>query len=166
MSDIFVERLKILSKNPSWAMELGKASEHMVCADIILNGYRCYLSDQGLPYDLVIDVDGRLIRVQVKASCFAREVNHRGKNSRLAYSFAVRRRGKLGKGDRLSEAHCDLIALVALDIKEIAYFVTNEVAMTVQLFGPGSEHVGRYGRTWLKTIDQYPLSDALKRMEN
>ena len=58
-----------LASNPSNALEIGKAAEHLVCADLIIQGYRAYLSDQGLPYDAVVDVSGHLIRVQIKSAC-------------------------------------------------------------------------------------------------
>ena len=35
-------------------LELGKAAEHLVVADLILSGYRAYLTEQGLPYDVVV----------------------------------------------------------------------------------------------------------------
>ena len=49
-------------------LELGKAAEHLVCADLIMQGYRAFLSDQGLPYDILVDVQGVFVRVQVKAT--------------------------------------------------------------------------------------------------
>jgi hypothetical protein len=34
---------------------MGKAAEHLVCADLLMKGYNAFLSAQGLPYDVVID---------------------------------------------------------------------------------------------------------------
>jgi len=34
-------------------MQVGKAGEYLVCADLISKGYVAYLSEQGLPYDVV-----------------------------------------------------------------------------------------------------------------
>jgi hypothetical protein len=39
-------------------LELGKAAEHLVVADLLLQRYRAFLSDQGLPYDAIVDLDG------------------------------------------------------------------------------------------------------------
>jgi hypothetical protein len=36
-------------------LEMGKAAEHLVCADLLMKGYNAFLSAQGLPYDVVID---------------------------------------------------------------------------------------------------------------
>lgn len=40
----------ILSKE----LQLGKAGEHLVCFDLINQGYNAFLADQGLPYDVVV----------------------------------------------------------------------------------------------------------------
>ena len=45
----------------------GTAAEHLVCADLLLCGYRAFLADQNCAYDIAVDVAGRLIRIQVKA---------------------------------------------------------------------------------------------------
>ena len=47
---------------------MGKAAEHLVCADLLMKGYNAFLSDQGLPFDVVIDLGRRLFRVQVKGT--------------------------------------------------------------------------------------------------
>jgi hypothetical protein len=39
---------------------MGKAAEHLVCADLLMKGYKAFLSAQGLPYD-VIDLKPRLV---------------------------------------------------------------------------------------------------------
>lgn len=145
------------------ALELGKAAEHLVAADLILQGYRCYLSDQGLPYDLVVDLAGHLIRLQVKASCFPKNVNAQGRNARMAYSWAVRRRGK-GGDKRLSNSDCDIVALVALDIRQTAYFPIHKCASTMQLNVEGTPIFIGVKRTQFgkyPAISSYKFSDAI-----
>ncbi len=142
-------------------LELGKAAEHLVCADLILSGYRAYLSDQGLPYDIVIDLHGRLIRVQVKSTMASKNVNARGKNRRIAYSFGVRRRGKNGN-QNLNDSDCDIVALVAIDIRTVAYMPISIVGQTVQIAPPGVLPETKTWRGgWGRTMDQWPLRDAL-----
>jgi len=145
------------------ALELGKAAEHLTCADLIVSGYRCHLAGHGLPYDLVIDHADRLIRVQVKAASFARNVNMAGRAVRMAYSFNVRRRGKRGYR-RLRDADCDLVALVALDIAIVAYLPLAEAGTTVQLYPPGYEFRGQYRRSRLESIAGFPIAHALARI--
>jgi hypothetical protein len=156
--------LRTLSRDPKLALDLGKAAEHLVCADLILNGYRCYLSDQGLSYDIVVDVNGMFCRVQVKACCFPRNMNGGGKHARIGYTFHVRRRGKNQRGKRLDASHCDIVALVAIDIGAIAYLPLKEVGQTYQLMPPGYGFPGRYKRTRGVPIDQFPFSAALQRL--
>ncbi len=114
---------KIIDANRA-ELEIGRAAEHLVVADLIVQGYRAFLTDQGLPYDVVVDVDGRLYRIQVKATCKARNVNTvkrtADRGERYAYTWHVRRVGKKGR-KRLSDSDCDVLALVALDVKRIAY---------------------------------------------
>ena len=124
--------LRRMAGDPANALELGKAAEHLVAADLILQGRRCYLSDQGLPYDLVVDTGERLLRIQCKAACFAKNVSMQGRVQRIAYSFSVRRRGKHGS-KRLTNNDCDVIALVALDRRIIGYFPIHRCASTMQI---------------------------------
>lgn len=157
-------KLAALARDPSAAMDIGKAAEHLVCADLILEGHRCFLSDQGLPYDLLVDAAGRIVRVQVKATCFARNVNASGRNERIAYSWSVRRRGRDKRGAPLSADHCDVVALVALDIRAVAYFAQPECGQTMQLLAPGGAHrQGGKAPRWTGTVDSYPFEAALSR---
>ena len=49
-------------------LQLGKAGEHLVCFDLISQGHNAFLADQGLPYDVLVDLDGSIKRIQVKTS--------------------------------------------------------------------------------------------------
>lgn len=156
--------LAALSTDSNMSLELGKAAEHLVCANLIMSGYRCYLSDQGLPYDVIIDLGGRLVRVQVKSTCFPRNMNARGRSERVGYTFHVRKRGKNQKAVRLNESMCDIVAMVALDILAIAYLPISEVGQTCQFMQPGYVFKGAYRRTRGEPIDSFPIEAALKSM--
>jgi hypothetical protein len=146
-------------------LDVGKAAEHLVCADLLLAGRCAYLSDQGLPYDVVVDVDGRLIRLQVKATMAPTNINASGRHARLCYSFSARRRGKNG-WKRLSCADCDIIALVALDLRVVAYIVLHRAGQTIQLAPPaGIRSLSKNRVRWGGTIDQYPFSHALAELD-
>lgn len=58
-------------------LQTGKAGEYLVCADLILNGFVAYPSEQGLPYDVVMDFNGRLLKVQVKSTRGLRQLQQR-----------------------------------------------------------------------------------------
>ena len=109
----------------------GVAGEHLVCADLLLRGYRAFIADQNCPYDVAMDVGGRLVRIQVKATRKERPTPQR-KQHTPAYLFHIRRCGNGGRRS-YDGRDFDLMALVALDIKEVAYIRMAEAKQTVHL---------------------------------
>jgi hypothetical protein len=141
------------------ALEIGKAAEHLVCADLILSGHRAFLTDQGLPYDVVFDHGGRLLRVQVKSTSVSRPVPGRP-GSPLSYIFHVRRAGR-GARRIIGNDEFDLLALVALDIRVVAYVpMGTRIRQTIHLRAPGAAFWHANKRN--DNIDQYSLSRALE----
>ena len=147
--------------DPTRALDLGKAAEHIVCADLILAGYRVFLSDQGLPYDVLVDLGERFIRVQVKSTTRTKNANAKGRAANMVYVFHVRRRGRDGKGTRLSSDHCDVVALVALDTRTVAYMPISGVAQTVSLYPSGYKFPGKFKRSRYAAIDGFPFGQAV-----
>lgn len=146
----------VLFAPASDALRLGKAGEHLVCADLLARGYDAFLSDQGLPYDVLVDFGGRIIRVQVKTSLSPKNANAKGKAPNLVYQFNIRRRGRDGGGRPLDQSHCDIVALVGLAHKAIAYLRLDEISQTVALHPPGYSFHGRFVRKRMGSIDQFP----------
>lgn len=149
------------------AMELGTAGEHLVCADLLCRGHRAFMSAAGLPYDVIADVDGRLVRVAVKATSAPRERPGRG-GSKYRYGFNIFRAARHSNGAHTRQlytrAECDLVALVALDIKRIAYLKVETAPQTMWIEAPTEQPAWRSGKA-LKTIkdfDDFNLEDALK----
>ena len=142
-------------------LEIGKAGEHFVCFHLLMKGYNAFLADQGQNYDILLDKDGILYRIQVKSSQKAKNVNSQGRNERVAYSFSAKRMGKNGSKS-LSKKDADIIAVVALDIGEVAYFPIEFVGQTLQLSPPDirpETHTGKDG--WGKNISQFPIEKAI-----
>lgn len=110
-------------------LQLGKAGEYLVCADLILKGFVAYPSEQGLPYDVVLDTGKKLIRVQVKTTEKTRAIPQRNKRTE-AYIFNIKRRGK-GNKSLYADGTVDIFALVCLDSKQIAYVKDKEMKGTV-----------------------------------
>jgi hypothetical protein len=139
-------------------LELGKAAEHLVVSDLILSGYRAYLTEQGLPYDVVVDDGETLYRVQVKASRCAKRMPQRACNT-PGYLYNVRRAGKGGR--RLyADDEFDIVALVAMDLRIVAYLpFKGRVLQTIYLRPPGHQGSARTERT--RTIDQFPIETTL-----
>lgn len=102
-------------------LQLGKAGEHLVCFDLIMQGYNAFLADQGLPFDILIEKAGQLKKIQTKSIS---QLKSYGKSKDI-YRFGTRK----GKGNiaRASEAEVDYYAFVALDIKKVAYIPIKEM---------------------------------------
>lgn len=112
-------------------LQIGKAGEYLVCADLILKGFVAYPSEQGLPYDVVIDTGATLLKVQVKTTQGPLKVKQRSGNY-SAYLFSIKRSGKDGK-TRYSEQEIDLFALVTLDTKEIGYIWNSQMPTSINV---------------------------------
>lgn len=110
-------------------MQAGVAGEHLVCADLILQGYPAFPTGQGLPFDIAVDVDGRLIRVQVKTTRQPTNIPQRVTHI-PGYIFNVRRMGKGGR-KRYEERDVDVFALVALDSRSIGYVTVPQTKTTM-----------------------------------
>lgn len=114
----------------------GTAAEHLVTADLILGGWRAFMADQNCPFDVAVEVEGRLIRVQVKSTRQQRAIPQRAEHT-PAYLFHVRRAGK-GGARLYAHDSFDVLALVALDINRIAYLPPSAVKQTIHVRPPGT----------------------------
>ncbi len=160
--NIDLNKLKKLSTSKN-ALNMGKAAEHLVCASLILNGYQAYLSDQGLPYDILIDLGDKILRVQVKATGFPKNVNATGRTERLAYCFHVRRRGRNAQGSRLDKTMCDIVAVVGLSDLAIGYFPIEFCGQTIQVLPDGEKTKQlNQGKDW-GCISSFTITAALEK---
>lgn len=110
-------------------LQAGKAGEYLVCADLIIKWHIAFLSEQGLPFDVVMEYNNRLIKVQVKSTRQLRPLIQR-KTPINVYQFNIKRCGK-GNKKRIDDLSCDIFALVALDTKEIGYMANKDVKQTM-----------------------------------
>lgn len=139
---------------------IGMAAEHLVCADLLLLGYRAFLAAQNCPFDIAVEYESRLVKIQVKATRFARATPQRV-TYRPAYLFYARRAGNAGRRN-YGVKEFDILACVALDIRQIAYLPIAGVAgKTIHLPPPGTSLARA---TLRRTIEQYPFSSAVKEM--
>jgi len=112
-------------------LQCGKAGEYLVCADLILKGYVAFPSEQGLPFDVVVDVNGKLAKVQVKTTRTYKPLPHSKKTHLTGYLFNVARMGKGGMGT-YSIGDVDIFALVALDTRTIGYIALQDIKSSMQ----------------------------------
>lgn len=109
----------------------GTAAEHLVCAELLMMGLNAFLADQNCAYDVAVDIGGRLVRIQVKATRQQRSIPQRA-NHVPAYMWHVRRAGKGGRRVYGSDEF-DVLALVALDCRRIAYAPPSDFKQTIHI---------------------------------
>jgi len=110
---------------------IGVAGEHLVCFDLITKGFTAFMTEQGLPYDIIADINGRLTKIQVKTTRDHRPIAQR-KNHYPAYTFNIR---KCGKGGRSSyhENDVDIFALVCVETKQVGYVNAKGMPSTISV---------------------------------
>lgn len=125
---------------PQDSLAFGSAGEHLVCADQLLAGRRAFLAGAGLPYDVIVEGDARLYRVQVKSQVGATATN-RQKNGIPSYVFQIRRMTNRGE-IQYADNEIDVVALVGLDDRGVGYVPASHVLriMTVR----SERHRGEY----------------------
>ena len=110
-------------------LEVGKAGEHLVCADLIMKGYKAYLTDQGLSYDVIVDINNKLYRIQVKTTLHSSFIPQRKQNYK-SYKFNCRRCGKGGRKEYSNE-DVDIVAFVCIEDNLIGYLKIEDVRSTM-----------------------------------
>lgn len=117
-------------------LNIGRAGEYLVMFDLLSKGYQAFLTDQGVSYDVVLDLGYRLVRLQVKTTQKPSKMNKEYANN--VYLFNVRRAGR--RGLRSYETHeFDGFALVALDRKTVYYYPFKEKICRTLLFRLNTE---------------------------
>jgi len=108
--------------------QIGKAGEHLVCADLILKGFGLSMADEALPYDILLDIGSKILKIQVKTTQAPKTVSQwTGHNA--AYVFHVKRKGAKGVR-RYSLGEIDIFALVALDTRQVGYIINAKMPTT------------------------------------
>lgn len=138
----------------------GLAAEYMVCADLCKAGYPAFLANAGSRYDVVVDINSRLLRIQVKSR--EKKAIPSKSHSKETYKFRIWRDGKGQKPINTHEV--DVVALVAMDIGAIAYISPSYCLekKSLQLKPPGAEITTRAKQA--QNIDQFPFAKLLEEL--
>lgn len=112
-------------------LQIGKAGEYLVCADLILKGFVAFLSEQGLPYDVLLDIGDRIYKVQVKTTSDVRVVPQRKTESKM-YIFNIKKHGK-NNLKRYTANDVDLYALVCLKTRQVGYLLPKDMPETINI---------------------------------
>src|SRR5574344_952368 len=113
------------------ALQIGKAGEYFTCGDLITKGFVAYPSEQGLPYDIVLDTGMKMLKVQVKTCEYPRIIPQRNIES-FVYIFNIKRHGR-NNIKRYTNDEVDIFALVALDTKQIGYIQNTDMPSTLNI---------------------------------
>lgn len=147
----------------------GTAGEHLVCADLMLSGYPAFLTSAGLHYDVVAEVGGRMLRVAVKSTLKSRPLS-RAPDTHPRYQFNIthRAQGRVMRG--YGADLVDLVALVGLDRRHIAYIPASECPTIMHLRDPDvvPAKPSRKGPTpgmRARNFDDFPLNRALETLQ-
>lgn len=151
-------------------LALGAAGEYLVCADLILSGYRGWQAPNSFSYDVIAEIDGRLVRISVQSTMKPRHRPGRA-TAKQCYRWRVARAKRLSTGKTVARGYdqqlTDLIAVVALDIRQIAYLPVGSCPSILELEAPnGLPRTGKYGPRELKlrTFADFPLDAAIKAL--
>lgn len=112
-------------------LQIGKAGEYLVCADLIIMGFIAYPSEQGLPYDIVVDNGYKLLKCQVKTTIKPRNILQRNRETK-AYIFNVKRHGK-NNTTKYTDNEVDFFALCELENKTVIYIKNEEMPETINI---------------------------------
>ena len=95
------------------------AAEKLTWFDLLVRGYRVSDAGEGYPYDLLLDYQNKIYRIQVKTTMGLRQ-----DRNKTAYSF-----GKGGHSNDLNTYHgrADIFALVAFHERLVLYRVVSLV---------------------------------------
>ena len=110
-------------------LQIGKAGEYLVCADLIMKGFVAFPSEQGLPYDVLLDNGQKLLRIQVKTCEKPRTLPQRNSKT-LVYQYNIKRHGK-NNSAIYGQDEVDIFALVALDTRSVGYLLGCEMKTTI-----------------------------------
>lgn len=120
-------------------LQIGKAGEYLVCADLILAGHVAFPSEQGLPFDVVAVVNDRIFKIQVKTTRRLKAVPQRKLRSDK-YLFNIRRCGKGGRKIYLKN-DVDVFALIALDKRIIGYLKADNVKQSMHFLPEDGQNI-------------------------
>lgn len=103
-------------------LNIGRAGQYIVLADLLTKGVQAFDTGEGVGYDVVADINRKLIRLQVKTTQHKRVLKQ---SKHPIYFFHIKRMGKnCAKFYQMGDF--DAFALVALDIRQVFYLAFDD----------------------------------------
>lgn len=107
-------------------LSIWRAWEYLVLSELLSNWIQCYDTGQWVWYDIVADIDWKLIRIQVKTTLKKiAYVKVKSPNPNKIYFFHLKRAGKWWK-KFYNKWDFDFYALVCLEEKKVMYIKYDE----------------------------------------
>lgn len=153
------------------ALEIGKAGEHLVVADLLISGYNAFLTDKGNSHDIIFETKDGFKTIEVRSTLTS--YTYKGKDFKKdMYIFHLKKgRGSTKRFKKIP----DYLALCVISKNLIAYIPTiqlmrdGKMIMVIQ-FRDKNEN-GLKGRmysngkvrtlTWSKYLQDYPMNEEL-----
>tara|TARA_S200002703_G_C3739928_1_gene227537 strand:- start:408 stop:908 length:501 start_codon:yes stop_codon:yes gene_type:complete len=138
-------------------LRIGKIGEYLTASSLESLNVKCdIVSQEG--FDILAYTNGIIIRVQVKSTACPR-LNSK-KEKRKKYIFLC---AKSTKKIILTEDDCDVIALVAVDLKKVLYIpVTSLMGATHRVLPEDYEDTNLESESWNECLKSIAESSALR----
>lgn len=139
------------------ASDKGYVGELFTVFYLNLHNYSAMIVPNRRPYDVAMEHDGKLIKVQVKSSTYK---NHQKKGYDAGYCFSINRRSRITKNNKVfhyyehyNDFDCDIFAFVQPRLYKIAFFHTEQLDVKYRkILKP-------------EQFDEYSIEKALTYME-
>jgi hypothetical protein len=150
----------------SYYMLQGLRAEHLVCADLISRGFLVVFAPAGSKYDLIVDVNGVLLKVQVKgvSAPYVRPRKDASATDHYQYRFKMfGQRGAHQIPTSYKSGDFDLLALVTLDNSNIGYMTFGQALERGRYILIHQEHyVSPKPEITIRRLSDYSFEKALK----
>jgi len=124
-------------------LRIGRAGQHLTMCDLLSKGFACCQTEEGMPYDIIVDLGVRMVRIQVKTTEKPGMMNDQYKVP--TYRFNVRRAGRGGKRE-YQIGEFEGFALVCMDDRSVWYYpFTKSISKTLIFRVPGATYFRNCG---------------------
>ena len=113
------------------ATEKGYVGELFTIFYLNLHGYSAMIVPNRRPYDVAMEHNGKLLKIQVKSSTHK---NHEKKGYDSGYCFSINRRSRITKNNKVfhyyekyNDFDCDIFAFVQPRLYKIAFFHVDQI---------------------------------------
>jgi len=144
-------------------LQIWRAWEYLVLSDLLQHWIQCYETAQWVEYDIVADIDWKLVRIQVKTT--SKMVIRWKKSKTPVYHFHTKRAGKWW--NRLYKDNAfDYYALVCIEDKKIMYMKFEQDFNSISIRPRDSDFIERWNFGFKKSSydDEYTFEKFINNI--